>query len=103
MANKRAIPANTHISTNDTLADLLHSWAVLFLGVKCNVTWRLLQMDEVGMRQPVSGAVGGGNSALQGPRLVMRDTVHLFDPGARHHHVLATEGTATTSPGTVFL
>ncbi|CAL8471570.1 g11112 [Coccomyxa elongata] len=56
------------------------------------------EMDEVGMRQPLSGAAGGGNAALQGPRLVMRDTVHLFDPGARHHHVLATEGTATTSP-----
>ena len=36
---------------------------------------------------------------LQGHRLVMRDNVHLFDPGAEHHEVLATEGTATTSPG----
>ena len=52
------------------------------------------------MRQPLGGAMGGGNTALQGPRLVMRDTVHLFDPGARHHHVLATEGTSTTSQGT---
>ncbi len=65
------------------------------------VTWRIAQMDEVGMRQPLSGAAGSGNTALQGPRLVMRDTVHLFDPGARHHHVLATEGTATASPGTI--
>ena len=36
---------------------------------------------------------------LQGHRLVMRDNVHLFDPGAEHHEVLATEGTATTLPG----
>ena len=36
---------------------------------------------------------------LQGHRLVMRDNVHLFDPGAEHHEMLATEGTATTSPG----
>ncbi len=54
-------------------------------------------MDDVGMRQPVIGEVN--STALQGPRLVMRDAVHLFDPGARHHHVLATEGTATSSPG----
>ena len=38
-------------------------------------------------------------SALQGRRLVMRDNVHLFDPGAEHHEVLATEGTAATSQG----
>lgn len=37
--------------------------------------------------------------ALQGRRLVMRDNVHLFDPGAEHHEVLATEGTAATSQG----
>ena len=37
--------------------------------------------------------------ALQGRRLVMRDNVHLFDPGAEHHEVLASEGTAATSPG----
>lgn len=55
-------------------------------------------MDDVGMRQPLVMAVG--SAALQGPRLVMRDTVHLFNPGARHHHVLATEGTASSSPGT---
>ncbi len=37
--------------------------------------------------------------ALQGRRLVMRDNIHLFDPGAEHHEVLATEGTGATSPG----
>ena len=37
--------------------------------------------------------------ALQGRRLVMRDNVHLFDPGAEHHEVLATEGTGATSAG----
>ena len=44
---------------------------------------------------------GTTNSAptLQGRRLVMRDNVHLFDPGAEHHEVLATEGTGATSPG----
>ena len=55
-------------------------------------------MDDVGMRQPLVMAVG--SAALQGRRLVMRDTVHLFNPSARHHHVLATEGTASSSPGT---
>ena len=34
-----------------------------------------------------------------GPRLVMRDGVHLFDPLANHHHVLAQHGAATTAPG----
>ena len=40
--------------------------------------------------------------ALQGRRLVMRDNVHLFDPGAEHHEVLATEGTGATSAGKPF-
>lgn len=34
-----------------------------------------------------------------GPRLVMRDGVHLFDPTAHHHKVLAQRGVATTAPG----
>ena len=34
-----------------------------------------------------------------GPRLVMRDGVHLFDPLATHHRVLAQHGVATTAPG----
>jgi len=34
-----------------------------------------------------------------GPRLVMRDGVHLFDPTAAHHKVLAQRGVATTAPG----
>jgi hypothetical protein len=35
-----------------------------------------------------------------GPRLVMRDGVHLFDPTAPHHKVLAQRGVATTAAGT---
>ncbi|DBB05437.1 TPA: hypothetical protein ACH3X1_012401 [Trebouxia sp. C0004] len=34
-----------------------------------------------------------------GPRLVMRDGVHLFDPTAPHHKVLAQRGVATTAAG----
>ena len=36
-----------------------------------------------------------------GPRLVMRDGVHLFDPTASHHQVLAHRGAATNAPGIV--
>ena len=49
---------------------------------------------------PSAGGSGTRSApALQGRRLVMRDNVHLFDPGAEHHEVLATEGTGATSPG----
>ena len=34
-----------------------------------------------------------------GPRLVMRDGVHLFDPTNPHHRVLAQHGAASTAPG----
>ena len=34
-----------------------------------------------------------------GTRLVMRDGVHLFDPTAPHHKVLAQQGVASTAPG----
>ncbi len=34
-----------------------------------------------------------------GRRLVMGDGVHLFDPLAPHHEVLAREGTASRSKG----
>jgi hypothetical protein len=55
------------------------------------------QVDAWGLRQPLPAA--GSCGRLHGPRLVMRDAVHLFSPGARHHHVLAREGTASPSPG----
>ena len=45
------------------------------------------------------GSANSGAQGLQGRRLVMRDNVHLFDPGSEQHEVLATEGTASTSPG----
>lgn len=78
------------------------------------LTWR--KVDGYGLRQSVPAAAegtaeqpppaaarlggsAGARSGLAGPRLVMRDAVHLFCPGARHHHVLATEGTAAMSPG----
>lgn len=32
-------------------------------------------------------------------RLVMRDGVHLFDPLAAHHRILAREGADSASPG----
>ena len=52
---------------------------------------------------PGSGRSDVGSApAVQGQRLVMRDNVHLFDPGAEHHEVLATEGTSATSPGNPF-
>ncbi|KAK9828200.1 hypothetical protein WJX74_002764 [Apatococcus lobatus] len=35
----------------------------------------------------------------EGPRLKLRDGVHLFCPTAAHHHVLAQRGCATTAPG----
>ena len=46
-----------------------------------------------------AGSANSGAPGLQGRRLVMRDNVHLFDPGSEQHEVLATEGTASTSPG----
>lgn len=55
------------------------------------------EVDAVwGLRQPLPAGSGG---RLDGHRLIMRDAVHLFSPGARHHHVLATEGTASASHG----
>ncbi len=50
------------------------------------------------------GAMGGGAAAAPpgaapGARLVLRDGVHLFSPGAGHHGVLAREGAAARSPG----
>ncbi len=49
---------------------------------------------------PIGARSGNrGAEGLEGPRLVMRDAVHLFSPGARHHHILATEGTGSHSPG----
>ncbi len=63
-----------------------------------------LQVDSYGLAQPdLKGAAvpagGGARPGLEGPRLVMRDALHLFSPGARHHDVLATEGTASSSSG----
>ena len=46
-----------------------------------------------------AAAAARSQPGLQGHRLVMRDNIHLFDPGAEHHEVLATEGSAATSPG----
>ena len=34
-----------------------------------------------------------------GPRLIMRDGVHLFHPTAPHHKILAQRGVATNAPG----
>lgn len=63
----------------------------------------LLCMQAETFALPGSGRSGVGSApAVQGQRLVMRDNVHLFDPGAEHHEVLATEGTGATSPGNPF-
>ena len=50
-----------------------------------------------------AGSANSGALGLQGRRLVMRDNVHLFDPGSEQHEVLATEGTASTSPGKLLI
>ncbi|KAK9829898.1 hypothetical protein WJX72_008538 [[Myrmecia] bisecta] len=42
-------------------------------------------------------APGGRRKVPAHLRLVLRDGVHMFDPVAPHHRVLAREGTATTS------
>jgi hypothetical protein len=47
----------------------------------------------------LAASANSGTLGLQGRRLVMRDNVHLFDPSSEQHEVLATEGTASTSPG----
>ena len=58
-----------------------------------------MQAESFAMPASTGPAASRSQPGLQGHRLVMRDNVHLFDPGAEHHEVLATEGTATTSPG----
>ena len=60
---------------------------------------REMQAESFAMPGTAGSAASRSQPGLQGHRLVMRDNVHLFDPGAEHHEVLATEGTATTSPG----
>lgn len=55
----------------------------------------------------VQSALGNTEAVLErqashqqaGPRLVMRDGVHLFDPTNPHHKVLAQHGAASTAPG----
>ncbi|KAL3161302.1 hypothetical protein ABBQ38_009658 [Trebouxia sp. C0009 RCD-2024] len=55
----------------------------------------------------VQSALGNSEAVLErqashhqaGPRLVMRDGVHLFDPTNPHHKVLAQHGAASTAPG----
>ena len=55
----------------------------------------------------VQSALGNSEAVLErqashqqaGPRLVMRDGVHLFDPTNPHHKVLAQQGAASTAPG----
>ena len=56
-----------------------------------------MQAESFAMPETAGPAASRSQPGLQGHRLVMRDNVHLFDPGAEHHEVLATEGTATTS------
>lgn len=59
----------------------------------------------------VQSALGNSEAVLErqashqqaGPRLVMRDGVHLFDPTNSHHKVLAQHGAASTAPGQVTL
>ena len=56
----------------------------------------------------IQSALGNNEAVMErqashqqaGPRLVMRDGVHLFDPTAPHHKVLAQRGVATTAAGT---
>ena len=56
----------------------------------------------------IQSALGNNEAVMErqashqqaGPRLVMRDGVHLFDPTALHHKVLAQRGVATTAAGT---
>ena len=56
----------------------------------------------------IQSALGNNEAVMErqashqqaGPRLVMRDGVHLFDPTASHHKVLAQRGVATTAAGT---
>ena len=55
----------------------------------------------------MQSALGNSEAVLErqashqqaGPRLVMRDGVHLFDPTNSHHKVLAQHGAATTAAG----
>ncbi len=56
----------------------------------------------------IQSALGSNEAVMErqashqqaGPRLVMRDGVHLFDPTAPHHKVLAQRGVATMAAGT---
>ncbi len=46
------------------------------------------------------GLTGGDAAAeLDESRLVLADAVHLFDPTAKHHEVLAREGKDAVGPG----
>lgn len=55
----------------------------------------------------VQSALGNSEAVLErqashqqaGPRLVMRDGVHLFNPTNPHHKVLAQHGAASTAAG----
>ena len=58
----------------------------------------ITQAESFAMPDSADSA-NSGAPGMQGRRLVMRDNVHLFDPGSEQHEVLATEGTASTSPG----
>lgn len=85
------------------MSPILHAGDVSAWGSGVSV-----QVDSYGLAQPtLVGAVvqpgGGARPGLEGPRLVMRDALHLFSPGARHHDVLATEGTASSSSGWLLL
>ena len=57
------------------------------------------------MQDPFGDVGQSGADALPGPasgredRLVYRDGVHLFDPLAQHHQVLAEEGRSASSAG----
>ena len=77
---------------------MLHRIKSTVADLQSEVEEAIEQVQSV-LSSPEAVAERQASHQQAGPRLVMMDGVHLFDPLAPHHRVLAQHGVATTSPG----